>query len=160
MPWAFRDPSSNPSFSTSQLYNLGKSDNLLVPQFLHPLKDCAKEETVFGQVNNSTNIYWASIEYQELCQVLEKQCTTEFLVTQLVVINYKYNKYYKGRVYRWHETLPFLRGLLRVTADAWGGVTASFRLPFEATKREWALRSSSVGVSSLQQGRKRGFPNA
>lgn len=71
-----------------------------------------------------------------MCQVLKSSVRQESIVTQLIVINYKYDKYYKGRVYRWHETLPFLRGLLRVTADASEGVPASFHLPFEATKRE------------------------
>lgn len=48
VPRAFRDLSSSPSFSTSQMYDLGKSDNLSVPQFLHPVKGCIREETVFG----------------------------------------------------------------------------------------------------------------
>lgn len=45
-PRAFRDLSSSPSFSTSQLYNSGKSDSLPAPQFLHPLKDYTREERV------------------------------------------------------------------------------------------------------------------
>lgn len=92
-------PEFNPSFSPSQLCNLGKSDDLPVPQFLHPVKDYMKKETVFGQVNNSTKILLSiQVSTRNCARCWRVSKRQESIVTQLIVICYNYDKCCKGRV--------------------------------------------------------------